>query len=63
MCQDTCRTLRCWLGLLGVLAVFFIVFTAFDLVSSGVSGVYNFDWPEIVSQSSYILKKYLKVEL
>ena len=46
-----------------MLAVFFIVFTAFDLVSSGVSGVYNFDWPEIVSQSSYILKKYLKVEL
>ena len=63
MCQDSLRTIKCWAGLLLLVAVFFIFFIAFDLISSGIGKVYSVTQPVIYSRSAQLLKHYLNIEL
>jgi hypothetical protein len=63
MCQDSSRTIKCWAGLLLLVALNFILFIVFDLISSGVGKVYSVTHPVIYTRSAALLKQYLNIEL
>ena len=63
MCQDSRRTIKCWAGLLLLLAVFFIVFITFDLISGGIGDIYSGIKPVVLGKSATFFTKYFKIDL